>query len=174
MVERFNTARASAEPVDSGDLDELFGLHSDPVVMATLGGRLWDREETRAFLDRLLAHWDRYGYGVWAIRDAATGRFLGRAGLRVKDIDGVSETELLYAYRADVWGRGLGTEVARAIADLALARLGMTSLVAFTLPDNAASRRVMEKAYFSYERDFIHAGLRHVLYRRRTSDQDRR
>lgn len=42
-------------------------------------------------------------------------------------------------------------------------------LVAFTLPHNAASRRVMEKAGFAYERDTEHAGLPHVLYRSRRS-----
>ncbi len=34
-----------------------------------------------------------------------------------------------------------------------------------TLPTNRASRRVMEKAGFGYERDTVHAGLPHVLYR---------
>ena len=38
-------------------------------------------------------------------------------------------------------------------------------LIAFTLPDNLASRRVMEKAGFAYEREILHAGLPHVLYR---------
>jgi RimJ/RimL family protein N-acetyltransferase len=37
--------------------------------------------------------------------------------------------------------------------------------VSFTLPHNAASRRVMEKAGLTYERDITHAGLPHVLYR---------
>ena len=39
-------------------------------------------------------------------------------------------------------------------------------LIAITLPDNHASRRVMEKASFAYDRDLEHAGLTHVLYRR--------
>jgi ribosomal-protein-alanine N-acetyltransferase len=38
-------------------------------------------------------------------------------------------------------------------------------VVAFTLPTNWASRRVMEKVGFTFERDIVHAGLRHVLYR---------
>jgi RimJ/RimL family protein N-acetyltransferase len=38
-------------------------------------------------------------------------------------------------------------------------------MISFTLPTNAASRRVMEKCGFSYEADFKHAGLDHVLYR---------
>jgi RimJ/RimL family protein N-acetyltransferase len=48
---------------------------------------------------------------------------------------------------------------------VAFENLGMSDLVAFTLPINQASRRVMEKIGFSFERDIVHAGLPHVLYR---------
>ncbi|WP_448202848.1 GNAT family N-acetyltransferase [Azospirillum sp. sgz302134] len=167
MVETFETDRVRAHPVREGDFDDLLRMHTDPAVMATLGGRLWTADETRAFIGRLVDHWDRYGYGVWTLRDKDTGRFLGRAGLRRKDIEGVTETELLYGLAAESWGRGLATEVARTIAGLAFDRLKLPSLVAFTLPTNRESRRVMEKTGFTYERDFIHAGLLHVLYRLR-------
>ena len=52
-------------------------------------------------------------------------------------------------------------------AALAVAQrdLGLRELVSFTLPDNTGSRRVMEKLGFSHDRDIIHAGLPHVLYR---------
>ena len=43
--------------------------------------------------------------------------------------------------------------------------LGLGEIVAFTLPTNIASRRVMEKSGFAYEREIVHAGLPHVLYR---------
>jgi [ribosomal protein S5]-alanine N-acetyltransferase len=42
--------------------------------------------------------------------------------------------------------------------------------VAFTLPDNVASRRVMEKVGFRYEREVEHVDLPHVLYRLREAD----
>ena len=34
-----------------------------------------------------------------------------------------------------------------------------------TLPDNHASRRVMEKIGLRFDRDVVHRGLPHVLYR---------
>ena len=39
-------------------------------------------------------------------------------------------------------------------------------MIAYTLPDNLASRRVMEKAGFAYEREIQWVGMPHVLYRR--------
>jgi hypothetical protein len=45
------------------------------------------------------------------------------------------------------------------------------SALQWLAPGNVASRRVMEKSGFSYEREFVEAGeevgLPHVLYRRR-------
>lgn len=171
MVETFETDRLRAHRVRHDDLDDLVRMHTDPAVMATLGGKAWSFDETRAFLDRLNDHWDSHGYGVWTVREKGSDRFLGRAGLRRKTIDGFTETELLYAYMPDVWDQGVATEVARAVVDLSFGRLKFPSLVAFTLPSNAGSRRVMEKSGFTYERDFIHAGMLHVLYRQRRPDK---
>jgi [ribosomal protein S5]-alanine N-acetyltransferase len=57
--------------------------------------------------------------------------------------------------------------MASAVAAVARDRLLFRELVAFTLPENVASRRVMEKVGFTYERDIEWAALRHVLYRLR-------
>jgi ribosomal-protein-alanine N-acetyltransferase len=132
--------------------------------MATLGG-LRSEDETRRFLRDNLAHWDRYGYGLWTFRDKGAGEFIGRGGLRNVNVGGNDEVELAYALRAEYWGRGLATEMAAAILAVGFERLALTDVVAFTLPTNRASRRVMEKAGFGFERAIVHAGLPHVLYR---------
>jgi [ribosomal protein S5]-alanine N-acetyltransferase len=151
--------------------DALLQMHRDLRVMATLapagapnGGVLSD-EETWRFLRRHLDHWDRRGYGLWAFRDKTDGRFVGRAGLYSTHVGGNDEVELAYALMAEYWNRGLATEMAEAILRVAFERLGMTDLVCFTLTTNRASQRVMEKARFEYEREVVHAGLPHVLYR---------
>jgi ribosomal-protein-alanine N-acetyltransferase len=66
---------------------------------------------------------------------------------------------------ADRWNEGFATELARASLQVGFTDLGLAEVIAFTLPDNLASRRVMEKAGFVYDREIIHAGLPHVLYR---------
>lgn len=165
MLEEFRTDRLTARRLGMADFDDIFRMHTDPAVMATLGGRLWSEEETRAFLGRVNAHWEEYGFGLWAIHDAATGAFVGRAGLRRLPLDGVYEDELLYGYSTRWWGQGIATEMAVTLTNIAFERLRFPSLVSFTLPSNAPSRRVMEKSGFSYERNFIYSGLPHVLYR---------
>jgi RimJ/RimL family protein N-acetyltransferase len=44
-------------------------------------------------------------------------------------------------------------------------RLRLASLVAITTPANVRSQRVMAKAGLVYERDIVHAGVPHVLFR---------
>ena len=57
--------------------------------------------------------------------------------------------------------------MAEALAGRVATKHSLNNLVCFTLVDNNASRRVMEKAGFTFERELIHAGMPHVLYRRR-------
>lgn len=171
-LDAIDTARLAGERLRPDHLDDLYRLHRDPRVMATLSaaGRPLPDEETRQGLRRGLDHWERHGYGIWLWRAKDDGRFIGRGALRHVEVGGGPEVEAGYALLADEWGKGLATEIARALVAVAFARLGLPDLVCFTLTTNYASRRVMEKAGFHYERDIVHAGLPHVFYRL-TADQ---
>ena len=74
-----------------------------------------------------------------------------------------------HALAQAAWGKGFATEIATASLEAGLRQLGMTNIVAFAEPENLASRRVMEKTGFIYERDIVWHGLPHVLYRIRVS-----
>ena len=139
-------------------------LHRDPRVMATLGGVISD-EETRNRLGKWIRHWDEHGFGIWVFRDLSTYRFVGRAGLHKTEIEGVLETELLYAVSAEFWRLGYATEMSRSILRLVARVRSQVDLACFTMTTNVASRRTMEKLGFRYERNFRHAGLPHVMYR---------
>jgi RimJ/RimL family protein N-acetyltransferase len=160
----FPTDRLLATRLLPGDLGELCRMHQDPQVMTPLGGLRSD-EETRRWLGTNLDHWGRHGFGLWMFRDRSDGRFVGRGGLRHVEVEGRDEVEVAYALRAEFWGQGLATEIARASVWVAFEQLGLPDVIAFTLPANRASQRVMEKAGFTYERDVAHAGMPHVLYR---------
>jgi RimJ/RimL family protein N-acetyltransferase len=77
----------------------------------------------------------------------------------------LNEVEAGWAIVPERWGQGLATELARTAIEAASGPLRLREVVAFALPDNLASRRVMEKTGFVFERDIIHAGFPHVLYR---------
>jgi ribosomal-protein-alanine N-acetyltransferase len=167
-IETFRTRRLVAERLEPRHLEALCSMHRDARVMATLGGVRAD-DETHRFLLTNIDHWHRHGFGLWVFRDRRDGGFVGRGGLRHVVIEGTEEVELAYALLADRWGRGLATEMARAILEFAFARLARADVVCLTLPGNLASRRVMEKAGFRFEREASYAARPHVLYRIDTS-----
>jgi [ribosomal protein S5]-alanine N-acetyltransferase len=168
-IERLETERMILERLRLEHGAEQLRLLLDPRVSATL----WTRPDlpTEAdVLDSLRAkvdHWERHGFGMWLLRDRETGEMVGRGGLQYTYTAGLNDVEAGWAVVPARWGQGLATELANTCVEVAFGPLGLLEIVAFTLPDNLASRRVMEKAGFTYERDIVHAGLPHVLYRRR-------
>jgi RimJ/RimL family protein N-acetyltransferase len=160
----FSTSRLHAERITEAHFDELLQMHRNERVMATLGGVRQDEAWTREFLQKTIAHWAQFGFGLWAFRDKK-GKFAGRGGLRHILVAGAEEIELAYALMPDYWGQGLATEIAYESLKIGFEQLKLSNIVCFTLTTNLASQRVMQKAGFIYERDMIHANLPHVLYR---------
>jgi RimJ/RimL family protein N-acetyltransferase len=148
---------------------ELPALLIDPQVARTLSAGLTPPTEADviAGLEAKIAHWERHGFGLWMLRDRETGEMVGRGGLQYTYVAGFNEVEAAWAIIPSRWGEGLATELALACVEVGFRDLQLREIVAFTLPDNIASRRVMEKAAFAYEREIEHAGLPHALYRRR-------
>lgn len=168
-IERLDTPRMVCERVHPDQAAEHLRLLLDPRVGATL----WPRTEPPTEADILdgltfkVEHWERHGFGMWLLRDRETGEMVGRGGLQYTYTAGLNDVEAGWAITPERWGQGLATELAHACVEVAFEHLGLLEIVAFTLPTNIASRRVMEKSGFEYERDIVHAGLPHVLYRRR-------
>ncbi|MCG6134632.1 MAG: GNAT family N-acetyltransferase [Nostoc sp. LLA-1] len=164
LVENFSTPRLLAERLRFQHLHELCEMHQNTQVMATLGGVRSD-ENTRLFIFNNLHHWQRYGFGLWVFRDKTSHKFVGRAGLRNSDVEGINKVELAYAIMSDFWGQGLATEMGEAILKIGFELLNLQEIVCFALTTNQASQRVMEKLRFKYEHEIIHANLPHLLYR---------
>ncbi len=160
-----DTRRSKPEPKDLDVFSRLFG---DARVAETLwpGARGGPRtvQQAHAMLGADITHWEAHGFGPWVHR-LADGAPAARGGLWRTVVDGTAEVEVQYAVASALWGQGLGTEIARTAVQEAFDSLGLQSIVSFTLPHNVASRRVMEKAGFEYERDTERLGLPHVLYR---------
>jgi ribosomal-protein-alanine N-acetyltransferase len=159
------TERLVAERLNADHHDALVALLGDPRVGATLGGTL-DAVGVADTLARQVDHWERHGFGHWIWRERATGDVVARGGLQHTRVTGFDDVEVGWAVMADRWGEGFATELGAAALSAGFETLALASIVAFTLPDNIASRRVMERLGFAYERDVEHAGLPHVLYRR--------
>lgn len=163
-VESFRTRRLVAIRPKFDHLDRWFRILQDPRVAATLGGVRSLAAIHRGFLNQLF-HWFQYGFGYWVWARPSSEEFVGLAGLQKVGVGGGPGVELGYSLRPEFWGRGLATEIGGALQRLAFGPLRLTQLISYTLVTNTASRRVLEKLRFSYEREIRHAGLPHAFYR---------
>lgn len=167
LAPRFlDTPRMRGEPLEPKHEAEVSDLTLDPRVYRTLWP--WADPPTQADVRKSLAdkrdHWERHGFGLWLLRDHATGELVGRGGLQYTDAIGGYAVEAAWAIVPERWGQGLATELAQASVEVAFESLGLDELIAITLPENIASRRVMEKSGFVYDRDIEHVGFTHALY----------
>ena len=98
---------------------------------------------------------DRFpGFGFWAAIEKSSGEFLGWFCLRPHEDGGPGNVGLGYRLRKAAWGKGYGTEGARALIHKGFAELGVERVFAVTYEENLASRRVMEKAGLRLVRRF--------------------
>jgi RimJ/RimL family protein N-acetyltransferase len=165
-LDSFTTKRLRADRLTEQDLAELRRMHTDPTVMAHLGG-MRTEEQTASYAARNLQHWADHGFGLWTVRERGRDEVIGRALLRTFPLDGVNEVEVGYAFYASHWGKGYATEIARHCVAMGYERLGLSSVVAITGPSNRASQHVLEKAGLAYEREILHEGAPAAFFRTR-------
>jgi RimJ/RimL family protein N-acetyltransferase len=164
-MDQFSTPRLIAERLREDHLADLVELHLDAEVSRYLGG-VGSPEATKAYVAVNMDHWDRHGFGLWALR-TRDGAFAGRAGLRHIIVDGMDEVEIAYTFRRDLWGQGLASEIATTLTEIGLRQLELQSLIGLVLVGNGASRRVLEKATYVLEKSTTHRGEDVVIYRAR-------
>jgi RimJ/RimL family protein N-acetyltransferase len=152
------------------DAEESAAMWADPVVTRFIGGA---PSPASAAWTRLLAyvgHWDLMGYGYFAVRERATGRFVGESGIadHRREIDPpLGPHEAGFALVPWAHGRGYATEALRTVlawGDTALRVARTTCLIA---PDNAASHRVVQKCGYERVREALYKGAPTVVYERR-------
>lgn len=176
-----DTERLRLRPWRAEDLEPFAALNADPRVMEHLPKPL-DRAESDALAARIRDHFDRHGFGLWAVEVPGEVAFAGFVGLLVPRFDAhfTPCVEIGWRLAHAQWGRGFATEAARAALGFAFGPLGLGEVVSFTVPANHRSRRVMERIGMtrSPADDFDHPLLpeghplrRHVLYRCRRSGE---
>jgi ribosomal-protein-alanine N-acetyltransferase len=154
------TERLVLRPFKPEDLDELVQLRADPLVMRYIGDQ--SREKVEQRLQYYISHYEPHGFGMWAVIDKGTRAMVGWCGLVF--LDETPEVEVGYGVARDYWGRGLMTEAARASLRYGFERAGLERIVAVAMPENTASRRIMEKLGMRYEKNVFHYGHDLVYY----------
>jgi RimJ/RimL family protein N-acetyltransferase len=152
-MDSFATSRLKATPIAREDLPDLVQLHLDGEVSRFLGG-VRTPTQTATYLETSLRHWADHGLGLWTLR-TDEGAFVGRAGLRHVELEGVPELEVAYTFVRSAWRQGFATEIAKALVQVWEKRCSEPTLVGIVMKGNLSSERVLLKTGFSYERDAV-------------------
>jgi RimJ/RimL family protein N-acetyltransferase len=150
-------------------------LNADPQVMEFFPHPL-TRAESDAMVDRIEAHFDENGFGLWAVEVPGVSPFIGFTGLSIARFPAPFTpcVEVGWRLAAAYWGHGYATEAARLACDHGFEAVGLAEIVSFTAATNVRSRAVMERLGMRRDpgEDFDHPRLpdghplrRHVLYR---------
>ena len=154
-------------------------LNADAQVMEHFPALL-SKKESDTMADRIEAHIEQHGWGLWAVEVSGVTPFAGFIGL-VKPLFEAHFTpctEVGWRLAVEFWGHGYASEGAAAALTFGLERLALPEIVSFTVPANLRSRRVMERIGMvrNPNDDFDHPGFpeghllrRHVLYRTRAA-----
>ena len=157
------TSRLRLRMFTPEDLDALASILSDRDVVRYLGmGEPRSREKSQATIDAILSHWNKHGFGIWALDHKERGQLIGWCGLQF--LDKTPEVEVAYLLDKPYWGAGLATECALASLQYGFDQLKLDRIVAIARPENVASYRVMDKVGMKYERDAHYYNIDVVYY----------
>ncbi len=145
---KIETARLVIEPVRDADFEDFLRINSDAETMKYIR-TVEPREQIQARFDKVKKYAaDNPGFGSMRISDRETGAFLGHGIVRHADFQPGRDIEIGYVLEIKNWGKGIGTEVANALAEYVLTVLGAPKVVAYISAENAKSERVLTKCGF--------------------------
>ncbi len=156
------SARLTLTPVRRTDLADLCAIKADPRVFAIMLGGVRSPEQTTEELARDIIGWGAHGFGIWAIRERSSGRFLGITGLECRP-DGLG-VALRFALWPEAQGRGLAREAAAAALRFGHEQVRLERIVAVAREANVASRVVLGSIGMIECASFEQQGWRMVMY----------
>jgi [ribosomal protein S5]-alanine N-acetyltransferase len=130
------------------DADDAFTIYGDPEVTRYLAGDARDTtvEQTREWLEKkTTTQGEKAPLGLWAVEERSSSRVIGHALLQYAKINGEDRVEVGYALARAAWGKGYATEIAQAMLHDGFDTLNLTDIYGVVIPENTASRRVLEK-----------------------------
>ncbi|HEU0132037.1 MAG TPA: GNAT family N-acetyltransferase [Mycobacteriales bacterium] len=150
----FETERLRAREWTTGDAEAAFEIYRDPEVVRYLGSVPQPVESVEAmrariegWLERNAATRDR-GMGVWAL-ETRDGTLLGMTLL--KPLPDAEEVEVGWHLGRAFWGHGYATEGARGAIGYGFETVGLDTVYAVIVAENAASLAVARRLGMTYE-----------------------
>ena len=135
------TERLYLREMTESDYPDLCEMIQDEKTIYAYNGAMSDRE-SREWLERQLARYERYGFGFWAVCLKETDEMVGQCGLTMQPWQDTEVLEIGYLLKKKYWHRGYATEAAVACKKYAFEVLGAEEVCSVIRDTNTASQRV--------------------------------
>ncbi len=135
------TDRLYLREMNQGDIEALCKILKDPEAMYAYEGA-FTGEEVQEWLDRQIARYQKWGFGLWAVILKETDEMIGQCGLTMQLWQDREVLEIGYLFCRQYWHRGYATEAARGCKKYAFEELGADEVCSIIRDTNTASQNV--------------------------------
>jgi [ribosomal protein S5]-alanine N-acetyltransferase len=156
------TERTYLREMTPDDAQNAYELNSDPLVIQYTGDEAFESvEDARIFLTKY-DHYEKYGFGRWAVISKETNEYLGWCGLKYSADE--NEFDIGFRFHQRFWNKGFASETARACIQLGFDKFNMETIVGRAMKENLASIRVLEKCGLTFLSDYQFDDEEGVIY----------
>lgn len=130
-------------------------------------GKVYNDHEVSGWIKKIQQQYSDYGYSYYIVENQKS-ELIGIAGIIRTTIEKTSFDELAYIIKKEFQKNGYGTIVAEELVQRAFEHHHLKEVVAQIIPENLASRKVLEKLdmtfQFSYLRNQNGINRKHLVY----------
>lgn len=157
------TERLYLRELNVNDAEHFYLLNLDKDVMKYTGEEAFENiEKAKDFL-RNYDHYEKYGFGRWAVINKGNSEFLGWCGL--KFTEKLNEYDIGFRFFKKYWNKGYATESSKACLSYGRNELKMCEILGRAMKENKASIKVLEKIGLEYVKEFNFDGNIGVIYK---------
>ena len=135
----FETERLYLRELNQTDFKSLCKILRDKEAMYSYEGAVSDIE-VHEWLDRQIFHYQKWGFGLWAVILKKTDELIGQCGLTMQMWKDKEVLEIGYLFQRRYWHKGYAVEAAKACKKYAFEILNADEVCSIIRDTNTASQ----------------------------------
>ena len=135
------TERLYMRELTQNDYGALCKILQDEETMYAYEGAFSD-VEVQESLERQMARYHQWGFGLWAVILKETGEMIGQCGLTMQPWKGEEVLEIGYLFQRSCWHNGYALEASKACKKYAFEVLDADTVCSIIRDTNTASQKV--------------------------------
>lgn len=161
------TNRLALRRLEETDFDAWSAVLRDPQVMYAYEHG-FSEDEVHQWIDRQRERYAKYGFGLWAVMEKASGELIGDCGITMQDWNGREVPEIGYHLRRDKWHQGFAIEAAAACREYGFHTLNFPELFSIIRDNNIPSQHVALRNGMAVRGSFMkyyrHMAMPHLVF----------